>query len=150
MRRSILMLLIATTAVALIDQGSKELAGNFLAADESASLFPGLSLSRTRNEGVAFGMLAGRPLLVYALVAASLAGLLAFYWRHAKQPYAWLATALLLGGAAGNLIDRASLGYVRDFIDPVHWPAFNLADVAITFGVVGLFLLPLGRGTADV
>lgn len=141
-RRNVSILLAATAGVLLLDLGSKEIADNLLSANETARIFPGLSLGHTRNEGVAFGMLAGRPLLVYTLVAASLAGLIVFYWVHARRPYSWLPTALLLGGAIGNLVDRLSLGYVRDFIDPAHWPAFNLADLAITFGVIGLFMLP--------
>jgi signal peptidase II len=48
----------------------------------------------------------------------------------------WLPTGLLIGGAAGNLIDRARQGSVTDFIDPVLWPAFNCADIAITLGVL--------------
>lgn len=142
MQRNLSILLAATAGVLLLDLGSKELAERLLSANETVRIFPGLSLGHTRNEGVAFGMLAGRPLLVYTFVAASLAGLIVFYWVHASRPYAWLPTALLMGGAIGNLVDRLSLGYVRDFIDPAHWPAFNLADLAITFGVIGLFTLP--------
>jgi signal peptidase II len=64
--------------------------------------------------------------------------LLAFFATHSRRPLVWLPTGLLLGGAAGNLIDRLHQGYVTDFIDPVLWPAFNLADTCITLGVVSL------------
>jgi signal peptidase II len=62
--------------------------------------------------------------------------LVAFVLRHSARPLVWLPVGLLLGGAAGNLIDRAREGAVTDFIDLPLWPAFNVADVAITFGVL--------------
>jgi signal peptidase II len=68
----------------------------------------------------------------------ALAVLVWFYVRNRARPILWLATGMLLGGALGNAIDRLSLGYVRDFVDLPHWPSFNVADVAITMGVVML------------
>jgi signal peptidase II len=72
--------------------------------------------------------------------------LVVYFALHATRPLLWLPTGLLLGGALGNMIDRAREGAVTDFIDLPLWPAFNLADVAITAGVVALLLaLEAGR-----
>jgi signal peptidase II len=75
-------------------------------------------------------------LVVFAL--AALTALLVFFFRHQDRPLVWLPTGLLIGGAAGNLIDRVREGSVTDFIDFPAWPAFNVADIAITFGVLTL------------
>jgi len=69
---------------------------------------------------------------------AALLALLAFFALHAGRPLVWLPTGLLIGGATGNLIDRVTEGAVVDFVDLPWWPAFNVADVAITCGVVSL------------
>jgi signal peptidase II len=69
---------------------------------------------------------------------AAVSALLIFFATHSRRPLVWLPTGLLLGGAAGNLIDRLDRGYVTDFIDLPAWPAFNLADVSITLGVLSL------------
>ena len=68
------------------------------------------------------------------LAGLALVALLAFFSTHAERPLVGLPTGLLLGGAAGNLIDRAVEGSVTDFLDPPLWPAFNVADAAITIG----------------
>ena len=65
---------------------------------------------------------------------------------HSGRPLVWLPTGLLLGGALGNLIDRTHQGHVTDFIKFPHFPAFNVADIAITFGVIALVLVLEGPG----
>lgn len=132
--------LLTAAAVVLFDQWTKWLAFSQLTPGESVSVFPGVSLGQTRNEGIAFGFFAGRTWLVFGLMAIALAVLIGFYLRHRGRPGLWLATGLLLGGAIGNAIDRIWLGYVRDFIELPHFPSFNIADVAITFGVIILVL----------
>jgi signal peptidase II len=132
--------LLTAIAVVAIDQWTKWLAFSQLSPSSSDSVFPGVSLGQTRNEGIAFGFLAGKPWLVFTLMAIALAVLIWFYLRHRGRPGLWLATGLLLGGAIGNAIDRVSLGYVRDFIELPHFPSFNVADIAITFGVIVLVL----------
>jgi signal peptidase II len=68
--------------------------------------------------------------------------LLAYFARHTARPLVWLPTGMLLGGAAGNVIDRLRLGAVTDFIKlPLGWPPFNLADVSITLGILILLAL---------
>ena len=73
-------------------------------------------------------------MVVVAVVA--LGALLAFFLTHLHRRLVWLPTGLLLGGAAGNLIDRVRAGAVTDFVKLPHWPAFNVADIAITVGVI--------------
>ena len=93
------------------------------------------------NSGIAFGFLAGGGALLVAGMAVALIALLAFFATHAGRRLIWLPTGLLLGGAFGNLIDRARDGSVTDFLKLPHWPAFNVADIAITCGVVALILV---------
>jgi signal peptidase II len=64
--------------------------------------------------------------------------LLTYFVRHPTRPYLWIPTGLLVGGALGNLLDRILNGAVTDFIKLPHWPAFNVADMSITFGVLAL------------
>jgi signal peptidase II len=96
-----------------------------------------LALEYTENRGAAFGLLSG---LVPALAAASIAivaGLLLHYVRQAR-PQLWhtLAIGAIAGGALGNLVDRVRLGHVIDFLSVGPWPNFNVADSAITVGVL--------------
>lgn len=129
--------LTAATVLAA-DQATKSLSFSVTSPGERIRVLPGVSISETHNEGIAFGMLSGRPGFVLALMFTALAVLVWFYVHNRGRPVLWLATGMLMGGALGNAIDRLSLGYVRDFIDLPSWPAFNLADAAITVGVVVL------------
>lgn len=132
--------LITAVVVVLLDQLTKRLAFGSLSAGETVQIAPGLKFGHTENTGIAFGMFSERPWLVFALMSVALATLVWFYLRHRKRSGLWLATGLLLGGAIGNAIDRIQLGYVRDFIELPHFPSFNIADMAITFGVIILVL----------
>ncbi len=96
-------------------------------------------LVNVRNRGDRVRAVLRRRRSSCVLVAcAALLALLVFFARHRTRPLVWLPTGLLLGGAIGNLIDRAREGAVTDFIDFPLWPAFNVADIAITFGVLTL------------
>ena len=113
-------------------------------------LVPGwLGLVRAHNTGVAFSLLAGAPGWALALVASAIAALLLRAWRRTGDIVEQWAIAAILAGAAGNLLDRLRLGYVVDFIDAHwgahHWPAFNLADAAITLGAAALVVQGLLR-----
>jgi signal peptidase II len=90
------------------------------------------------NRGVAFGLFADGGVVLVVVGAAAVTALLIFFAKHSRRPLVWLPTGLLLGGAAGNLIDRLHQGYVTDFIALPLWPAFNLADSCITIGVLSL------------
>jgi signal peptidase II len=124
--------------VVAIDQATKQLAITNIERGDQANIFFGLDLTNTRNSGVAFGAFEGGGVLVAILIGISLALLIGYFALNHDMPLLWLPVGLLLGGALGNLADRARDGAVIDFIDPVAWPAFNLADSCI---VVGVFLL---------
>jgi signal peptidase II len=96
-----------------------------------------LALEYVENRGVAFGLLAGLGPILLLVSCALLAGLLAHYAREERpSPWQTLAIGMIAGGAAGNLIDRIRLGYVIDFVAVGAWPNFNVADSAITCGVI--------------
>ena len=125
-------------AVLVVDQGTKAIVRATLDPGESHRILPFLHLVRARNEGIAFGALAGGGTVVVAIVAAALIGLVVYFVTNSTKRLAWLPTGLLLGGALGNIIDRVRTGGVTDFVQFPHWPAFNVADMAITAGVVAL------------
>ena len=128
--------------VVAVDQLSKRAIEDSIIPGEERRLLPGIQLVHTRNHGVAFGFLPGDEVLVTVLIGAALVLLLLYFARHCTQPLLWLPTGMLLGGALGNIIDRVRLGAVTDFVKlPLGWPPFNLADTAITLGIVTLFLL---------
>jgi signal peptidase II len=122
----------------VVDQAVKALVRADIAPDERIAVVPGLHLVHARNSGVAFGLLSGGGGLLVAIGALALIALLTYFVRHPGRRLVWLPTGLLIGGAAGNLIDRLRDGVVTDFIQLPHWPAFNIADMAITVGVVVL------------
>jgi signal peptidase II len=124
--------------VVAVDQTTKQLADSQIERGDEVNVFFGLDFTNTRNTGVAFGALEGAGLVVAILIGLSLTLLVVYFLVHRDMPLLWLPVGLLLGGALGNLADRAREGAVIDFIDPVAWPAFNVADACI---VVGVFLL---------
>lgn len=124
--------------VLALDQGSKALVRATVAPGSRDGIFPGVELVNTRNTGVAFSLFQGGGALLIAFSVAAMAAVVVFFALRPDRPGAWLPVGLLLGGAGGNLIDRAREGAVTDFIDLPLWPAFNVADVAITVGVLAL------------
>ncbi len=135
----------------LLDQVSKWSITNHLEPFHVVSIIPGFfNLVVVKNRGMAFGILgkSSSEFTSYLLLGATLVAIvvvfLFFYW--AKKDQKWLTTglALILGGAVGNLIDRTRFGYVIDFLDfhlnGYHWPAFNIADSAVTVGALWLLL----------
>ncbi|RJQ08284.1 MAG: signal peptidase II [Dehalococcoidia bacterium] len=142
LRRAAPSLALATAVIAL-DQGTKALVRARLDLYE---VWPAgwelIRFQHIQNTGAAFGILqgAGAFLLVAAFIV--IAGITAFLLTlpsHGRLYH--IALALILGGAVGNLIDRVRLGAVTDFIDPTHYPAFNLADSGIVCGVALLAFL---------
>jgi len=137
--------------VIVLDQLSKLwIVGNF-SLYESLPLIPGFfSLTYLTNTGAAFGILAGQPALWRQIffVGVGLVALvvICFMYRRLRNDSTWyeVALAFIAGGAIGNLVDRLRLGSVVDFLDVYvgthHWPAFNVADSAITVGVA-IFLV---------
>jgi signal peptidase II len=135
--------------VLALDQGTKALVRSSIVEGEQREVLGPLSLVNVHNRGVAFGFLGGGGAPVLIVTLAALALLVAYFARHTDRPLLWLPTGLVLGGALGNIVDRLHQGYVTDFIHVPHWPAFNVADVCITCGVVALVLvLELGGRAA--
>lgn len=144
------------------DQVTKALVRRSLALHDSVPIIPDLlSFTRVHNTGAAFGMFntldfQGKSLVLTLVALLALAGVA---WYAASVPItdrlARLGVAAILGGAIGNLIDRATAGYVLDYVDFYwrgwHFWAFNVADAAITVGVVLMIadLLGLGRRASN-
>lgn len=154
MRRGRTALAAAATAAGVIalDQLTKALVRDGLTLGERRDLILSFDLVHVRNSGIAFGFLQDGGKLVLVGAALALTALAAFFVTHARSPLVWLPTGLLLGGAVGNLIDRVDRGSVTDFIKFPHFPAFNVADMAITFGVIALIYVlegPPRRRVAD-
>jgi signal peptidase II len=129
--------LVALVTVAA-DQAVKAIVRGSIALTAEVDVVPGVHLVHVRNSGVAFSILSDGGWLPTVVGLAAVIALLVFFFTHLRRPLVWLPTGLLLGGAAGNLIDRIRIGSVTDFIKLPHWPAFNVADIAITIGVIAL------------
>ncbi|MFC1982165.1 signal peptidase II [Chloroflexota bacterium] len=138
---SVVFFLIALLIVAA-DQISKVWIRSNLAFGESLPATGLLRLTHIHNTGAAFGLFQGQsfPLTIVSIISIAAILLFAFrFSRHLPFLNKWtgrLALGLVLGGTIGNLIDRLYLGYVTDFIYIGIWPAFNIADSAITVGVI--------------
>ena len=148
---------IVAASVVILDQVTKALVRPALSLHESVEVIPGfLDLTRVHNTGAAFGMLNEMDFpmktLVLSVVAFIALGGVAWYAATVPLPdrLARIGVAGVLGGAIGNLIDRATSGYVLDFVDAYyggwHFWAFNIADAAITVGVIFMILDMLGLG----
>jgi len=142
--------ILAATAVIIVvlDQLTKAIVMQSMAPYESIEVIPGFfNLVFYMNQGAAFGILneggLARKLFLIGTSLAALAIVAVLVWQS-RSALATVALSLIAGGAIGNLIDRARFGFVIDFLDfffsTHHWPAFNVADSAITVGV-GLTLV---------
>lgn len=126
--------------VVLTDRLAKHIVFTSMQPNESFAVIPGaLYMTLVLNDGAAFGLFGGLNSLFKVFSVAAIAAIIFFAWRHeAKNRVLYTALALILGGAVGNLIDRAVFGFVIDFIDVRVWPVFNIADSAITIGFLML------------
>jgi signal peptidase II len=135
------------TTVAL-DQALKGIVVSSLELRERDPVLPAIDLTHVRNEGIAFGALDDGGAAIVVGTAAALALLVVYFALHATRRWLWLPVGVLLGGAFGNLADRAREGAVIDYVDPSFWPAFNLADAAIVAGLLGLlYVIETGDGS---
>lgn len=135
-------------AIVAVDQVTKAIARANVAIGDEHAVFPGVQIVHVLNRGVAFGAFAGQS-AVLIVVLAALAGLSVWFALHSARPYVWIPTGMLLGGALGNVIDRLGDGAVTDFIKIPLWPAFNVADMSITFGVLALLWVLERRDGTD-
>lgn len=129
--------------VVVLDQFTKQWASAALGFQEPVAVMPFFNLTLMHNTGAAFSFLSsagGWQRWFFTAIAIFVSVVIVFWLKRLKPQEVWVAAALalVLGGALGNVWDRATLGYVIDFIDVYagrwHWPAFNLADSAIVVG----------------
>ena len=143
--------------VVAVDQLTKAVVRQVLPLGESRSIVPEfLDLTHVHNTGAAFGLLNAvdfpyKPIVMIAIAAVALVAIAAYATQLGfHERMARFGLALILGGAFGNLIDRASAGYVVDFVDvywgATHFWAFNVADSAITIGAILVLLDMIGIG----
>jgi signal peptidase II len=139
----------------ILDQWSKIVIDKSMSLYESIIISPFFNLTYVRNPGAAFSFLSdagGWQRWFFAAMALIISGILVVWLYRLKKHETLLAVALalVLGGAIGNLIDRLAYGYVIDFLDVYyqnwHWPAFNVADMAISLGVFLMLLESFGVG----
>ena len=139
-------LVIVAGLIVLTDQITKSLIIKYLPLHKSIPVIAGIfDITHILNPGGAFGLMANMSVVVRTVVflfISSLAvGLILYFYIKTPREYVFLASAfaLIFGGAVGNLIDRVRFGVVVDFLDfylgQYHWPAFNIADSAITVGI---------------
>jgi signal peptidase II len=137
---------VVVAVVVGLDQLTKHTIAAGISPGETKKFLPLINLVHVRNTGVAFGFLSGGGAVVLVFTLIALAALVTFLVLRPDRPWLWLPTGMLVGGAIGNLIDRLANGSVIDFIKLPAWPAFNVADMSITFGVIALVLvLEFGR-----
>ena len=139
----------------ILDQVSKLAIAGSMQLYQSIQIMPYFNLTYVHNTGAAFSFLSdagGWQRWFFAGLALVISGVIAVWLARLKQHETLLAVALslVLGGAMGNLIDRLAYGYVIDFLDVYyqtwHWPAFNVADSAITLGVMLMLAESFGIG----
>jgi signal peptidase II len=160
MRSTRALFFLPALAVIVLDQATKLVVIGTLRLYDSVAVIPGLfNLVHVRNRGIAFGLfshLGGwwSTLLLSATTAAAVI-LLVLWLSRLKAGDRWTAfgLSLIIGGAVGNLIDRIRLGEVVDFLDfyvgSFHWPAFNVADSAVTVGTFWVVLCTVITGKSE-
>ncbi len=140
-RRELLLALGLAVAVFVLDQGTKALVEGSIRPGESIPVIPHFfSITHIRNEGGAFGILGESPLLLLIGSVVAVGVVLWMLLAGQTSRLATLGCGLILGGAAGNLLDRLTTGGVTDYIHFSFWYVFNAADAAITVGVAALLL----------
>ena len=141
--------------VIVLDQASKAWFYKYLAASArgAVEVLPFFNLVTVWNHGVSFGLFNGGSTAgswIFVLVACAIVIVLAHWMRRSVRILPAAALGMVIGGAVGNVVDRLRLGAVFDFLDfhafGWHWPAFNVADSAITVGVALLFIDSLFGG----
>jgi signal peptidase II len=160
-RKSLLIFFLTAGLVMLLDQLTKCYVGSSFQLYESVPVISGFfNLTYIRNPGAAFGFLSNTSPFFrgafFSLVTLVAAGLILYYLLHNKIEDLWLLIplAFILAGALGNLADRYRFGEVIDFLDvyigPYHWPAFNVADSAISIGALFLIVDMLKRRNEEL
>jgi signal peptidase II len=138
----IFKLLSVSSFVLIVDRLTKHILLKNLSEGESVGVIPGLfHVTLVLNSGAAFGLFKGQSAFFIVLTALVILFICLYIWRGGCKDILTLAAlGLIMGGAAGNLIDRVLFGYVIDFLDFRIWPVFNIADASIT---IGAFILAI-------
>jgi signal peptidase II len=126
--------------VVVLDQAAKALVEAHIVPGQDVEVLGPIELTLSHNSGVAFGLAAGGGVRLVLLTAVALGVVGYVFSRDPTRRWIWIAAGLLAGGALGNLADRIRAEAVTDYIQIGSWPAFNLADVAVTAGVALLAL----------
>jgi signal peptidase II len=133
-----------TLIVTLFDFLTKRVIEAYVQPYDVIPVLPFLQIVNIKNTGAAFGMFAGVSNYIFIIISLIAIVFIFLYMIKTEKPLEKLSLSLILGGAAGNLIDRLTIGKVIDFIDIFvdswHWPAFNVADAALTTGII-LYLI---------
>jgi signal peptidase II len=149
-RASLLWAVAIASAVFVVDQAIKFLVESSMRVGQSISLVPGLlDLTYIKNDGGAFGILGGSRLILLAGSAIAVVVVLWLLFSGRPTKLTTLGGGLILGGAAGNLLDRLGSGEVTDYVHFSFWYIFNAADAAIVVGV-GLLLLSALRSPEKI
>ncbi|MCD6264656.1 MAG: signal peptidase II [Deltaproteobacteria bacterium] len=149
MKRDYLLFIGLALIILLLDQVSKWMVVTHIEAHQTLSVIPGFfSLVLVKNRGMAFGIFSQTRsgfyyyFLLFITIGAIGVILFSFFWIKSSKKWLTVGLSLILGGAVGNFVDRLRLGYVIDFLDfflkGYHWPAFNVADSAVTVGTFWL------------
>jgi signal peptidase II len=147
MKNKYIKLVLISSLIVIVDQLTKYFIVKHLLLGQTIEAIPGVfNITHVQNPGGAFGFLAnlspGMRTLIFLFISSLAVGLIFYFYIKTPQSQAWLAAgfALIFGGAIGNLIDRVRFGVVIDFLDfyihKYHWPAFNVADSAISAGIL--------------
>lgn len=154
MTKKPLLFLLLSVIILVLDQVTKQAVKASLSPFDVIRVLPFLNIVYVENTGSAFGLFKSLGNAFFVVLSVGAAALLLFLLFRDRENR--LAYSLVLGGAAGNLTDRVMYGYVIDFVDvfvsSLHWPAFNVADSALTAGIGLMFvsvLLPARKGGAQ-
>jgi len=153
LKNKYIKLVVVAGSIALLDQFTKGIILHYLPFNKTIPVIKGFfNITHVLNPGGAFGLMANlSPVLrsiIFLFISSMAVGIIFYFYKKTPEKYSFLAAAfaLIFGGAIGNLIDRVRFGMVIDFLDfyagNLHWPAFNIADSAITIGI-GIFLYHL-------
>ncbi len=142
---------VTVVIVTTIDLITKHLAAARISPYEPIEVLPFFNLVNVQNRGAAFGIFSAFG--SWFFIAISLAAIAFIIYLLVKTNESPLALALIISGALGNLADRLMLGHVRDFLDVhaggYHWPAFNVADSALTVGLALIIVIPIIHGMKE-
>ena len=148
MKNKAIPVAVTVVLVTALDLITKHLAASRISPYEPIEILPFMNLVNVQNRGAAFGMFSAFG--SWFFIAISISAIAFIIYLLVKTNESPVALALIMAGALGNMADRLMLGYVRDFLDVHagghHWPAFNVADSALTVGLAMIIVLPIIHG----